>query len=259
MADLYQVNDGDIAYGADINQYKDALEGGSEQQYSLVQKAGANFTIKMSTSNGSDKVSFVDSNDVEVASIDSDGNLNISGTFGNGNYPRVIARSTTAETTTSTSAVDLLTINTDTVGNALNIPVDRWSRVWFEYRKTASGAQKACFGLKINSTTVLEASDATGVPRTSGTNRAEAGWAYFTIPPRSTANYGFGISADYNCFTTAGAFAASYSNDLAGGATSKPAMTAAIPNAAITSLSLRAINSSSNVDAEIRNVTVEIW
>jgi hypothetical protein len=259
MADLYEVSDGDIAYGADINQYKTALEGGSEQQYAFAQKSGANFTIKMSTSNGSDKVSFVDSNDVEVASIDSDGNLSISGTFGNGNYPRVIARSTTAETTTSTSAVDLVTIDTDTTGNTLSIPVDRWSRVWFEYRKTATAAQKACFGLKINSTTVLEASDATGVPRTSSSNRAEAGWAYFTIPPRSTSNYGFGISADYNCFTTAGAFAASYSNDLAGGATSKPSMTAAIPNAEITSIALRAINTSSSVDAEIRNVTVEIW
>ncbi len=255
MADLYEVENGDIAYGADLNQYKTALEGGSTQQFSLFQKTGANFTIRMSTSNGSDKVSFTDSNNVEVASIDSDGNLAISGTFGSNNYPRVLARSVTAATTTSTSAVDLVTISTDVSGDALSIPTTRWARVYFEYRKAANASTAAAFGLKINSTVVLEATNSSGVPRTSATNRAEAGWGFFMIPPRSTSNYGFGIGVDYNCFTTAGAFAASYSND---GGSSLPSMTNAIPNAEITSLSIRAINVTSNEDAEVRNITVEI-
>ena len=259
MADLYAVTDGNIAYAADVNQYKDAVEGASAQQWAFVQKIGANYTIKMATNNGTDKVSFLDSDDVEVASIDSDGNLVIAGTFGSNNYPRVIARSTTTTTTTSTSAVDLVTINTDTNGDSLNIPIDRWCKVGFEYRKTASGAQTAAFGLKINSTVVLEAAASAGRPRTSSTNRAESGWAEFVIPPRSTANYGFGIGVDFNCFQTNGAFAASYSNDLATPTASLPGMTAAIPNAAITTLAIRAINSSSSVDAEVKNVTVQIW
>lgn len=75
MADLYSVSDGDVALAADVNQYRTALEGGAAQQFSLVQKAGANFTIQMATANGSDKVSFKDSAQVEVASLDSDGSF----------------------------------------------------------------------------------------------------------------------------------------------------------------------------------------
>lgn len=297
MADLYPVAAGDTVNAADVNQFRTALEGGSVQQWALLQKSGANFIVRMATANGSDKVSFQDSASVEVASIDSDGNLIVNGvtysgafifptsgtpaqtadgsavwdsdddqlTIGTGTgriqlgYPRELARSVTPTSTISIAAVDLVTISTDVTGAALNIPINRWAKVTFEYRKTAASANAVAFGLKLNSTVVLEAVVTAGTPRSSATQRAESGWAEFIIPPRSTANYGFGIGVDYNCYTTAGAFAATYSNDLAAGGTSLPSMTNAVPNAAITSVIIRAINGTASNAAEVDNVSVVVW
>ena len=282
MATLYEVNDGNTANSADVNQYKDALEGASSQQYALKQLAGADFTIEMATSNGSDKVSFLDSSQVEVASIDSDGNVEYAGdatitgdvtVTGNlavtgtasitgaltldgvdikNSYTNILARSTAATTTASITAVDLVTLSTDVRGDALSIATDRWARVSFNYRKLATSANAVAFGLKINSTVVIEAANATGVPRSSATSQAESGFGYFLIPPRST-NYGFGVDIDYSTFTTAGAVAVS------GKAEANPTATNAVPNAIITSLAIRAINVTSTNSAEVTVVTVETW
>jgi len=264
MAALYEVNDGDTALGADVNQYKDALEGASSQQYALKQLVGADFSIQMATSNGSDKVSFLDSSQVEVASIDSDGDLAVAGTASitgaltldgvdiKSSYTNILARSTTATTTASVTAVDLVTLSTDVRGDALSIATDRWARVSFNYRKLATSANAVAFGLKINSTVVIEAANSTGVPRSSATQQAESGFGYFLIPPRST-NYGFGVDIDYSTFTTAGAVTVS------GKAEANPNAINAVPNAIITSLAIRAINATSTNSAEVTVVTVETW
>ena len=282
MAALYEVNDGDTAFGADVNQYKDALEGASSQQYALKQLVGADFSIQMATSNGSDKVSFLDSSQVEVASIDSDGNaeyagdttisgdvtvsgnlavtgtasitgaLTLDGVDIKNSYTNILARSTVATTTASVTAVDLVTLSTDVRGDALSIATDRWARVSFNYRKLATTANAVAFGLKINSTVVIEAANSTGVPRSSATQQAESGFGYFLIPPRST-NYGFGVDIDYSTFTTAGAVTVS------GKAEANPNATSAVPNAVITSLAIRAINATASNSAEVTVVAVETW
>lgn len=160
------------------------------------------------------------------------------------------AVSTSAQTTTSTSATDLLTLTpTESIG------INDWAMVYFEFRKTATNPNAVAFGLKVNSTTVLEAVNSAGKPRSSATNQAEAGFCRFLIPPRSSANYGFGVIHEFACFTTAGAYTASTLTDTA--AASGPTnMSAALPNAAITSVTIRAINHAANNNAEVRNAAL---
>ena len=180
------------------------------------------------------------------------GALTLDGVDIKNSYTNILARSTTATTTASITAVDLVTLSTDVRGDALSIATDRWARVSFNYRKLATSANAVAFGLKINSTVVIEAANATGVPRSSATQQAESGFGYFLIPPRST-NYGFGVDIDYSTFTTAGAVTVS------GKAEAKPTATNAVPNAIITSLAIRAINATSTNSAEVTVVTVETW
>jgi hypothetical protein len=165
-----------------------------------------------------------------------------------------VAVNTSAQTTTSTSAVDLLTLTpTNSIG------INDWAIVLFEARKTATAAQRISFGLKINSTTVLEAGAASGHTRpvSSATNQAEAGYVKFIIPPRSTANYGFGIMSDWAFFTTGGNITDSMYSQLAGAA-GATAAAAAVPNAAITSVTIRAINNTSNNNAEVKNAALYV-
>ena len=180
------------------------------------------------------------------------GALTLDGADIKNSYTNILARSTTATTTASITAVDLVTLSTDVRGDALSIATDRWARVSFNYRKLATSANAVAFGLKINSTVVIEAANATGVPRSSATQQAESGFGYFLIPPRST-NYGFGVDIDYSTFTTAGAVTVS------GKAEANPTATNAVPNAIITSLAIRAINATSTNSAEVTVVTVETW
>lgn len=92
MADLYEVDAGQTALAEDVNQYKDALEGGSVQQFALFQKSGADFTIRMATANGTDKVSFQDSGGNEVASINSDGEATFTDVSVDGFVKQEVAR-----------------------------------------------------------------------------------------------------------------------------------------------------------------------
>lgn len=163
-----------------------------------------------------------------------------------------VASNSSAQTTTSTSAVDLLTLTpTNSIG------INDWALVRAEVRKTATAAQAVSFGLKINSTTVLEAGASSGHTRpvSSATNQAEAGFIEFLIPPRSTANYGFGIRANWAFYTTAGN-ASNSMFDLISGGSGSTAAAAAVPNAAITSVTIRAINNTSNNNAEVKNAVL---
>lgn len=255
MADLYDVATGEVALADDVNQYKDALQGGSEQQFSFKQKAGANFGIQMATANGTDKVSFKDSAQVEVAYVNSDGEASFSDITLNGQpvftYPRELARNTTGATTTATAATDLLTVSTDVFGDALSIPADRWAEISVDYSKDATAAQAVAIGLKLNSTTVVEAVVGTS-PSSSATQRAEAGFAKFIVPPRSSVSYGMGVQFPYSCYTTAGATAAS-GTGIGVSATAVP------PQAAITSITIRGINGTASNNLAIKNVTVVVY
>lgn len=166
-----------------------------------------------------------------------------------------VAASVAANTTTSTVAADILTLTP-----ANSIGINDWALLKFEFRKQAIGAAAVAFGLKVNATVVLEAqaSSASNMIRSSATNRAEAGFGAFLIPPRSTANFGFGIIVpSWVWFTTAGAIANSKETILAGG-TGLVGMNNALPNAAITSVTIRAVNETSSNVAEVHNAALYV-
>lgn len=168
----------------------------------------------------------------------------------------LIGFSSTATSTTSTSAVDLVTISK--LGFTDSIPVTRGLRIGFNFRKTATNAQAVGFGLKVNSTVVIEAAVAAGNIRTSATNQAENGYAEIVIAPRSSANHLFGITHTWAAFAGGSAPTASALTDAAAAGAVGPLVTAAMPNAAITSLAIRAINGTSNNNAEVTAVFVYV-
>ena len=73
------------------------------------------------------------------------------------------------------------------------------------YAQMATNAQTASFGLKLNSTVVMEAgaSGTTYAAITSATSRAEDGVCVIDIAPRSTANYTSGITSYFRTGITA--------------------------------------------------------
>lgn len=73
------VADGDTVLAADVNQYKEALEGTRTVSYSLASAASTSFVVKLADNAGARKVSITDSDGVEVASIDSNGNATFGG------------------------------------------------------------------------------------------------------------------------------------------------------------------------------------
>jgi hypothetical protein len=163
-----------------------------------------------------------------------------------------VAVNNTAQSTTSTSATDLLTLTpTNSIG------INDWAILVFEYRKQALAANAASFGLKVNSTTVREcALSWPHIAVTSATNRAEDGWCRVFIPPRSTANYGSGITTEYfTRITSTGAFAAGTSSwsDTGGASWTQ---TNALPNAAITSVTIRAQNHTASNAVEVKNAAL---
>lgn len=77
---ITSVTDGNTANASDVNQYKQHLEGdaGKTLAWFLRQSSG-DFTVLLSSADGSTKFVIQDSGGSEVASIDSDGNLTTAG------------------------------------------------------------------------------------------------------------------------------------------------------------------------------------
>jgi hypothetical protein len=281
MADLYQVSDGDLVQAADVNQYKDALEGGSEQQYALRQKAGANFVLRLPDSAGATQVSIQDSTQTTKASINSDGEITgimlpTEFTFPTATSPSqttsgqavwdsdnnfltvgtgsarvrigaldLVGASNTEQTTTSTSAADLVTI-TLLRSVAANEPL----LIIGQYRKTTGNASEVSLGLKINSTTVVEASAATtALARSSGNNQAENGSFEVWIGPR-IANYTSALHGIYHTKVSASGAAA---QAITLGPTG---LTAVLPTDAVTSVTIRGISGNAGVTLGVDAVYV---
>jgi len=157
---------------------------------------------------------------------------------------RLEAENTAEQTTTSTSAVDLLTIS------GLLIPVTQSILIMVASRKSAGAAAGAAIGLKINSTITAEAAVGAvfNVVQNFGTqNEAQMGVSTIWILPRVT-NYLKCAKADYvyqgAANTSAGQAA------LAG--------TADIPNATITSITFRGISGSASVTLGIKDVEIMV-
>lgn len=146
----------------------------------------------------------------------------------------------TEATTTSTSAVDLITVS------SLSIAVGRTVLITGKVRKTSGAASQGCFGLKVNSTVVGEA-DSSGQPavaRTSSTDQAESGSFSIIIPPR-TADYLYAAHAEH-------AGGPGWSSTVA-----QPTKTAALPNAEITSVTIRALCNGSGITIAAKDV--QVW
>lgn len=153
--------------------------------------------------------------------------------------PQIVASNSAEVTTTSTGAVDLLTISN------LNIPVTSGVKICGVARKTAGGAFFVAVGLKINSTVVQEASNGTNrVWVGSGTNQAEDGSFEINIAPRS-ANYLNSVTG-------------SWMDNISGIGAAWIPLTATnpIPNATITSITLRGISGNAAVTLGVKEVVV---
>lgn len=147
-------------------------------------------------------------------------------------------------TMASTTATDLVVIS------GLLIPVTQPIHILFSCRKTAGAAAAAAVGLKINSTTVIDAAVGIGgLINFSAANQLESSYVSLFIGPRS-ANYltqMAGVATIYstNIIVTQNAFL-----------TTPPMAVADWPNATITSISIRADSGSASVTVGVKDVQV---
>lgn len=153
----------------------------------------------------------------------------------------LVANVATPTSTTSTSAVDLVTIS------GLSILVTQGIRITFNWRKTAASANYVGFGLKVNATVVIEATGAGSNLSSAQTQEAEDGIVQIQITPRST-NYLNGVYSLINGYNS--------STGAAVGGTNA-ALANPMPNATITSLAIRAINNVASNAAEVSSV--QVW
>lgn len=150
-------------------------------------------------------------------------------------------------TTTSTSAVDMITISK--LGLADSIPTAMPIRILGQFRKTATAAQAVGVGLKLNSTIVLEAGTSnSALAHSTATQQAEDGWFQCAIAPRNTS-YLAGITSRYGTYVSSSGAAAQ-------AVASPDTLTALLPNAAVTSIVIRGINGTSNNNLAVRNIFV---
>lgn len=130
----------------------------------------------------------------------------------------LVGMNTTEQSTVSTTDVDLVTVSN------LNIPLTQSIRILVNFRKSAGSADLAGIGLKLNATTVA-------VSRNLGIllnyNEVTTGFSVIDIGPRS-ANY---------LRNGAGSFASSGASGSNAGSLA-PFVTAAAPNAVITSITI---------------------
>lgn len=138
-------------------------------------------------------------------------------------------------TTTSATPSDLVTIS------GLDIPVTYWVKITATIRRSAA-ADNAYMGLKINATVV------SALMLTSGnTNEVQSGIVEMLIGPRAT-NYLRAVKANGEMSGASGTTSSSDMNALA----------ADVPNAAITSIAIRAANGAGAMTVGIKDVLVEV-
>lgn len=155
------------------------------------------------------------------------------------------ASASTITSTTSTSAVDLVTLTPATA-----IAATAGIRITFNWRKNATNATAVAFGLKLNSTVIIEcAVGPTGVAWSEAGQFAVDGICVIDIAPRR-ANYTSGIFSYFQGTRTATFVVGT------GSIFSTAVQSAALPTGTITSLALRAINLTSTNGAEITDVKV---
>ena len=208
---------GDSVAAAHIDSVRTHLEGGSGDTapYKLRQSTG-DFIVVLADNAGASELSIHDSDDVEVAHIDSNGNLTATTvTFTNLDIPVSASPSQTADgrvvwdsdddkltigdsssrktfvdvtkqmvwvggdsTERTTTATIAATLSTI---SSLNIPVTSGIFIRGNCRKSTGAANVSFLGLTLNSTIVI-----TPVAYTSAANQAEEGHFEIYVPPRVT-------------------------------------------------------------------------
>lgn len=156
---------------------------------------------------------------------------------------RLVGSSLAEVATTSTVLVDLIDIT------GLNIPVTSGVRIVGQFSRTGgAGAQVGALGFEVNGTAISTPSATTGIAFTSANNQAEDGIFVIDIAPRGT-DYQNGWVGYFICRRSDGV--ASVGAQFAVSGTSNP-----IPNAAITSITITAINNTSNVNIAAKNIKI---
>src|SRR5260221_9873288 len=153
-----------------------------------------------------------------------------------------VGSNTAEQTTVSTSAVDLLTIS------SLSIPITNGIIIEGVVRTTAGAAVVSSLGLKLNATVCAEASTTIdqGLWSSSGANSAQTGGFRLEIMPRS-ANY-------LNNYIGQAYRIASVARTLLATTTPLATITAAFPNATITSITIRGISGNAGVILAVKEV-----
>lgn len=270
-----------------IASIKDHLEGavGSTAPWHFRQSSG-NFQVTLSTADGTTKVRVNDSAGVEVFSVDSDGNVTISGALAQGSFTFPTSASPTPTTegqaiwdsddnvlrvgdgaTTKTlypgqpamssagsSLTEVATTSTSLVDlltvSGLSIPVTSGIVITGNYSRTGGAAANVgALGFEINGTVISTPSTTTGIALTTNVNQAEDGTFWVYIAPRST-DYLNGWIGYYNSRVSGTGAAAVV------GAFATPGTTNPIPNATVTSVTITAINNTGNVNIAAANVKV---
>lgn len=163
----------------------------------------------------------------------------------------IAGRLLTEATGTTATAFDLATLTL-----SRTITARQAFRITLSYRKTAGAASAAGFGLKLNSTTVVEANGPAGICGTTATSQAEDGVCTVLVGPRST-NYVNGIVGSY--FTRISATGA-YALGPVQGAVDAPNQTlaASLLTADITSITIRGYAGSASNTIGVKDIIVEV-
>lgn len=158
---------------------------------------------------------------------------------------RLEGENTTEQTTTSTSATDLVTIS------GLLIQPTQYIKVTGNYRKTTGAVADVSLGIKLNSTVVVEAVISTGLIRSAlSGNEAGSGTFVIDIMPRST-NY---LKAIMSTFQMCG----TVQNNGGGAYVGPMSLVTDMPTAAITSISIRGLVGSASITLGVKDVQVMV-
>lgn len=159
---------------------------------------------------------------------------------------RLVAVYNTPTSTTSTVAVDLITLS------GLSIPTTSAVEIWMNWAKAATSAEYVSYGFKANTTVVIEADTGKSIA-SSATMQAEDGMAVISIAPRA-ANYLDGVSVYGAGHASATGTASGQAIPNTPGAVT---MANPMPNATITSLAIRALNHTTTNAAAVSSV--QVW
>ena len=270
---------GDIVAATDITGIKDHLEGANTAPWLLKAAAGSDLILRAASGRS---LRFQDSAAADILVLTSGQGISPSGlilpasaapaqtvdgevkwdsvnkwfTVGDGTSRKtfkpagtagtmeLVGSNTAEQTSTGFSEMDLVTVTL-----TRPVLVSEGLRIVTNYRKTTGSNVAVRIGLKINATMVCATSGSAHIGAASVTNQAEDGISVLDISPRS-ANYLGGIAGYYRTVVSATGAAA------VGHTFAPQVLTALIPNASITSITIVGISDNSNITLGVKEVKI---